>query len=189
MVAGPTGGVGNLLQGLGKYFSDSADALSRIPGGLSRLAENFTDRPLDTIASVANSFPQTRVQGQMLSGSAAIFGSLAANAARGLAFERSVIQALNIAKNTTKIEVEGIGRSIPDILLRGVSEIKSGIEISNSVQLRTQAAHAMLMGVPFNPIVSPATQRISQSVQQLVGSTGGTIQRFNPATGVFAPFP
>jgi hypothetical protein len=50
-----------------------------------------------------------------------------ANAARGLAFERAVIAALNAAKNKTKIHAPGLGRSIPDILNEGVTRNKERI--------------------------------------------------------------
>lgn len=43
------------------YLVDSWAALSRIPGDLQTLAEDFLDRPLETTTSLANSFPQTRV--------------------------------------------------------------------------------------------------------------------------------
>jgi len=93
-----------------------------------------------------------------------------------------------INKNTSKIVVEGLGRSVPDILLKGITEIKSGLEINNSVQLRVQAAYAMARRVPFNLIVSTSTQRVSKEVQEAVSKTGGTIQRFDSATGAFTPF-
>jgi Restriction endonuclease fold toxin 7 len=91
-------------------------------------------------------------------------------------------------KIRSKIEVEGVGRSIPDILNKGIKEIKSGVEIDSSQQLRIQADWAKKHGVPFNLIVGPATQRVSNSVKDLVSKTGGTIQRFDPATGSFTPF-
>jgi hypothetical protein len=95
---------------------------------------------------------------------------------------------LSAAKNTTKINVEGLGRSVPDILLKGVTEIKSGLEIDNSVQLRVQAAYAKSTRVPFNLVVSPTTQRVSENVKREIRQSGGTIQRFDPATGTFTPF-
>lgn len=166
------------------------DSILKPRDDLARLAQRFEDDPVNTILSVLNSFPQTRVEGGFL---AAVL-TILANAARGLAFERAVIDALNAArhttkikKNTSKIGVEGVGRSIPDVLHKGITEIKSGVEINNSVQLRVQAAYAKITGMPFNLIVSPSTQRISQQVKEAVRKTGGTIKRFDPATGTCTP--
>lgn len=170
------------------------DSILKPGDDLARLAERFADDPVKTTLSVLNSFPQTRIEGEFLASFAAVY-TILANAARGLAFERAVLDALNAArhptminKNTSKIGVEGLGRSVPDVLLEGITEIKSGVEINNSVQLRVQAAYAKATGVPFNLIVSPATQRISKYVEKAVAATRGTIQRFDPATGIFTPF-
>ena len=113
------------------------DTILKAGSDLARLAERLTNEPIETIDSVLNSFPQTRVEREFLAGIATVFATLAANAARGHAFEEAVRNALSAAKNTTKINVEGLGRSVPDILLKGITEIKSGLEINNSVQLRT----------------------------------------------------
>ncbi len=97
-------------------------------------------------------------------------------------------QTTKINKNTSKIAIEGLGRSVPDVLQRGIREIKSGVEIDNSLQLKIQAAYAQLFRIPFSLIVSPNTQRLSKPVRDAVEKTGGTIQRFDPATGTFTPF-
>ena len=52
---------------------------------------------------------------------------------------RAVSWTTKINKNTTKIGIEGPGRSVPDVLQKGITEIKSGVEINNSVRLRVQA--------------------------------------------------
>lgn len=170
------------------------DSILKAKDDLVRLAERLRNDPSATVQSILNSFPPTRVGGKVVGGLAAVL-TILANAKRGLDFERAVLHALNAAspttkinKNTGKISVEGIGRSIPDVLQKGIREIKSGVEIDNSVQLRVQAAYAKLFGVPFSLIVSPTTKRISQEVRKRVQETGGTIQRFDPATGVFTPF-
>lgn len=163
------------------------DSIVKAGSDLRRLAERFANDWREATASVLNSFPQTKVEGELFAGIAAAF-TILANAARGLAFERAALQALQAAKNTNKISVEGLGRSVPDILLQGLTEIKSGLEIDNSLQLRIQAAYARATGVPFNLIVSPTTQRISDSVKELVSGTRGTIQRFDPVTSTFTPF-
>ena len=163
------------------------DSILKFGSDMARLAERFADEPVETAASLANSFPQTRVEGEFLAGFAAVF-TILRNAVRGGEFERDVLKALEAAKNKVKIEAEGVGRSIPDILNKGIREIKSGAEIDTSRQLETQAAWAKEHGVPFSIIVGPATRRVSATVRKLVSDTGGTIQRFDPATGSFTPF-
>ncbi|MEN3381871.1 MAG: Restriction endonuclease fold toxin 7, partial [Hyphomicrobiales bacterium] len=180
---------GGLLQDLVNYASRSIEALSRIPGGLARLAEEFKAGPVDTISRVANSFPQTRVEGELLAGTTSIFATILANAKQGRAFETAALQALQLAKNKTMVPVPGVGRSIPDSLIRGVTEIKSGLEIDNSLQLIVHAAHARSQNIPFNLVVAPTTQRISKAVRDAVRLSGGTIQRFDSTTGKFGPFP
>jgi len=183
--AGVAQDLADALTSFGKRFYQ--DSILKAGSDLRRLAERFTDDWGATTASVLNSFPQTKIEGELLAGIAAGF-TILANAARGLTFERAVLQALQAAKNTNKISLEGLGRSVPDILLQGVTEIKSGLEIDNSLQLRIQAAYARATGVPFNLIVSPTTRRISDSVKELISGTRGTIQRFDPVTSTFTPF-
>jgi hypothetical protein len=170
------------------------DSILKAKDDLARLAERLRNDPSETVQSILNSFPPTRVGGKVVGGLAAVL-TILANAKRGMDFERAVLHALNaasptanVSKNTSKISVEGLGRSVPDILRKGIREIKSGVEIDNSIQLKVQAAYAELFGMPFNLIVSPATKRISQVVRNAVRKTGGTIQRFDPATGTFTPF-
>jgi hypothetical protein len=163
------------------------DTILKIGSDLALIAERFADDPGETADSLLASFPQTRVEGEFFAGFAAVF-TILANAVRGGEFERAVLKAMEAAKNPIKIEVEGVGRSIPDILKKGITEIKSGVEIDSSPQLRTQSAWAKEHGVPFNLVVGPATRRVSESVKELVYKTGGTIQRFDPATGSFTPY-
>jgi hypothetical protein len=179
---------GGLLQDLVNYASRSIEALLRIPGGLARLAEEFRARPADTISNVANSFPQTRIEGE-LAGTASILATILANAPKGRAFETAALQALQIAKNKHKVNVPGVGRSIPDSLIRGVTEIKNELRVHNRGQLRVHAAHAKSQNIPFNLVVSPTTWWISKDVEEAVRKSGGTILRFYPATGKFGPYP
>ena len=160
----------------------------------TRFADRFAEDPVGATLSVLNSFPHLRVEGEFAASFAAVW-TILANAVRGREFERVVFEALNAAqqaarinKNTTKISVEGVGRSVPDVLYQGIREIKDVAEIDSSVQLRVQFDYARAMGIPMSLIVSPGTKRISQAVRDMVFRTGGTIQRFDPATGAFTPF-
>jgi hypothetical protein len=146
--------LGEAITSFGKRFYE--DSILRAGSDLRRLVERFADEPIKTTLSVLNGFPQTKVEGEFLAAFAAVFNILA-NAKRGLDFERAVLDRLKVAKNKTKISVEGLGRSVPDaldLLVHGVTEIKSGLEIDNSVQLMVQAAYARIKGVPFNLVVS-----------------------------------
>jgi hypothetical protein len=163
------------------------DTILKIGSDLALFAERFADDPGETADNLLASFPQTRVEGEFFAGFAAVF-TILANAVRGGEFERAVLKALEAKKNKTKITVEGVGRSIPDILDKGITEIKSGVEIDSSPQLRTLSAYARKNRVPFNAVVGPATRRVSKTVQELVSDTGGTIKRFDPATGSIKPF-
>ena len=171
------------------------DSILKARDDLARLAERLRNDPSETVLSILNSFPQTRVEGEFVSGIAAVL-TILANAKRGLTIERAVIDALNapsqaikINKNTGKIGVDGLARrSVPDLLHRGITEIKSGVEINNSPQLVVQVAYCKAFRKPYNLIVSPTTKRISQKIKDAVRETGGTIQRFDPSTGVFTPF-
>ncbi|SPF44946.1 hypothetical protein SBDP1_520001 [Syntrophobacter sp. SbD1] len=108
------------------------------------------------------------------------------NAARGLEFESSVIDAIpGATKNTTSVTVPGLGTSIPDLMGDGITEIKSGINLSFTRQLQIQAGASE---GPFNLIVSPSTQNISGPLEQAVTQSGGAIQVFNPVTGAFRPW-
>jgi RHS repeat-associated protein len=157
---------------------------------VSGFASDFQRAPLDTISKLLNSFPQTRVEGE-LAGSLAAGATILQNAARGSAFEAAGIAAIDAVKNTTLISVPGIARSsIPDVLLGvGITEFKNAIEVNYTVQMRIQATYASLTGQPLNLVVSPVTQRVSAPLQQAIAATGGTIQRFDPATGIFSSFP
>ena len=163
------------------------DTILKIGSDMALLAERFVDDPGETADGLLASFPQTRVEGEILAGFAAVF-TILANAVRGGEFERAVLKALEAKKNTTKITVEGMGRSVPDILNNGITEIKSGVEIDSSPQLRTQSAYARNKREPYNIMVGPATRRVSKSVQDLVSRTGGIVRRFDPATGSIKPF-
>ena len=56
---------------------------------LARLAQRLRNDPGETVLSILNSFPQTRVEGKFVGGLAAVL-TILANAKRGLEFERTV---------------------------------------------------------------------------------------------------
>ncbi len=118
---------------------------------------------------------------------AAARARLARNAVRGRAFEKQVIKALGATKNTASVKVSGVGRAIPDVIDQGgFTEIKDVIDLSYTKQLQIQVAASP---GPFNLIVSPRTQTISDPLQRAVRNSRGTIRVFDPATGLFRPWP
>jgi hypothetical protein len=177
--------IGDHATRFGKRFYE--DTILRAGRELRQLAERFLDDQIGTTLSVLDSFPQTRTEGEFLAAFAAVF-SILAYTADGLKFESAVLTALNAAKNTTKVGPKGQRQSIPDILNKGVTEIKHKLTIDDSVQLRVQAAYARSIGVPFNLVVSPKTKRVSKTIRNAVRDSGGTIQRYDPETGIFTPF-
>ncbi len=126
------------------------------------------------------------------------------NRQNGLAFENSVVEVLSDvggAKNTQAFTITlDSGKSvttIPDLWgknVGGVLEAKNVINISNSDQFRAQLVHAMDNDLPFNLIVSPRTQHITEPLLKeidrvntnykiVTGHTAGGVYRFDPATG------
>lgn len=183
---------GDLLGEFGNAFADFGtrlyeDSILKARDDVTRLIERFSEDPVKTVHSILAGFPQTRIEGEFLANFIALF-TILANAKKGLEFERSVIAALKAEKNTTKISIEGLGRSVPDVLRKGITEIKARVEVNNSIQLKIQVAYAKIFKMPFNLVVSPTTKRISKSVEEAVEETGGTIQRYDPATGKFTPY-
>lgn len=112
------------------------------------------------------------------------------NSVNGWAFEGSGLKAMGLDKNTTRItEVTRSGESItivPDATIGGIKgtfvEFKNVINITNTSQFRGYAA----TGQPIILVVSPRTQTISQTVWDMVRTSGdktGAIIRFDPTTG------
>ncbi len=116
---------------------------------------------------------------------------VAANRTAGLAFQHSVLQALGANPNTVSLvgrTLRGATRStIPDALHAGLLEVKSGSYIAFTPQLQTQVSVATRLRQPLNMIVGPNT-RLSKQLQQAITGTGGSGQKFNPATGLFSPY-
>lgn len=78
----------------------------------------------------------------------------------------------------------------PDSIAHGVLEIKDKINISSTAQLRGVFDVAVnVLKQPFNLVVSMSNQSISASVQDMIYRSGGSIVRFDGATGTFLPWP
>ena len=118
---------------------------------------------------------------------AGAYSAVAANGARGLAFQQAATQALNEVQNEEPI-VNELGTSVPDIMNpSAITEIKDVAYQSFTQQMQIQQFQALQQGIPYNVIVNGSTQ-VSGPLLNAVLDTGGTVMRFNPATGAFTPY-
>ncbi|GMO63579.1 MAG: hypothetical protein Ta2A_10640 [Treponemataceae bacterium] len=104
-------------------------------------------------------------------------------------FERQVIEALGAKKNTLgipSVNNAGVeGKTIPDALFNGITEIKNAKNLSNTSQMQMQYNIAKSRQVPYNLIVSPRTETISAPLRVAVSDTGGVIKVYDPKTKMF----
>ncbi|MDR2637806.1 MAG: hypothetical protein LBB55_05650 [Zoogloeaceae bacterium] len=70
----------------------------------------------------------------------------------------------------------------------GMLEVKNVEKLSMSDQLRAQIQRAGELGQPFNLVVSPKTQYISGPLLEAIEEIGGSIYRYDPATGILTEF-
>ncbi|TDQ86204.1 filamentous hemagglutinin N-terminal domain-containing protein [Paraburkholderia silvatlantica] len=108
---------------------------------------------------------------------------------RGIQFQGDALSALGVPENTQRITVTLSNGSpvtvVPDALDGStIIEVKDVANLSNSNQFRGYLA----TGNPIQLIVSPNTQTISQPLQNLINTSGGSIRVFNSVTGIFSPW-
>ncbi|MFA5952536.1 MAG: RHS repeat-associated core domain-containing protein [Hyphomicrobium sp.] len=108
------------VQGFAGYLSSSAQGLARIPGDLAGLYQSFTRRPLETIESVANAFPQTKVVGA----GSAMFGVAA----------KSTLQASLLSRQFASQEIAG-----------GHAFVKHVVQGGEFLGIRTRAEFASII--------------------------------------------
>ena len=114
---------------------------------------------------------------------------LAANAKRGLAFERQVLAALRANKGRNAVStITSRVTTIPDLpigKLFGVTDIKDVKKASLTKQLRAQLAAAQTSGKPFSLIISTRTNKISRPLSEAIRRTNGKIFIFDSNTEKF----
>ena len=120
------------------------------------------------------------------------------NRRNGALFEKQVIEALShvgATKNTQLFTVQlddgSMVTTIPDLwgkTVGGLLEIKNVVDLSYRKQLRAQVRLANEERVPFNLVVSPRTQSISEPLRDAIKSTGGSVYKYDPNTGVLTNF-
>jgi hypothetical protein len=113
-----------------------------------------------------------------------------ANALRGNAFEREVLESLGLPKNRDiyigQLPSGAFKTTIPDIVKSGnfgIADIKDVRYASFSSQLRAQAELADYFNRPFSLIVSSSTQKVSLPLQRAIRASGGKVFEFDSATG------
>ena len=118
---------------------------------------------------------------------------LAINRANGLKFQEIVLKALGLQENKVPVtEVLPSGTKVTTIFdaknaITAV-EIKSSQTISTSNQFRAQIQYADDTGLQYQLIVGP-NSRVSGPLIRDINRINGTIQRFDPVTGKFSPYP
>ena len=193
-------GAGGIISG---GFTDWVDRKIGVDSGINRHSTAFHAGQITGVGYIAVStvvsgvgvvnavraYRAARVAGTI----APVLAQVVSNGIRGRAFEAGAIRALGATKNTATLTgrtLAGIAKTtIPDVVQAGhITEIKDVAQLSYSAQLQAQISIATARGIPYNLIVGLST-RISAPLLNAVRATGGSITRFDAATGVFRPFP
>ncbi len=130
-----------------KNFATSAynAVLAQPVKDINQFASDLWNSPLETTSRLLRSFPQTRVEGELITSVAAGTAYLQ-NFARGAASEARVLQDIGLTKNTQSV-ITTEGRSVPDALTDTLSvEIKDAAYVSRTSQIRIQTDAASASG-------------------------------------------
>jgi RHS repeat-associated protein len=164
-----------------------------IPGGDDRTyyvdAEEFGQELGEGVTELTFEAAQITVETAATSGALGWFARLRL---RGLLFERQALAAAGLRENKTAVTGRTsrgvVGRSVPDSLTGGITEVKDRRVVAYTRQLQIQADAALDRGVPFNLIVSPRTRHVTRNVEEAVDMTGGSIRVYNPETSTLTPW-
>ncbi|KQV81847.1 hypothetical protein ASD15_31425 [Massilia sp. Root351] len=109
------------------------------------------------------------------------------NNSSGNAFEQAVRKELGapLGAGSKPISIEGYVPDLPIGLEYGVTDVKNVVKLSNSDQLRAFAQHASDNGLPFNSIIGPRTESISEPLLDSIRRSGGNVIRYDPLTREF----
>lgn len=112
-----------------------------------------------------------------------------ANNARGNGFEQSVRADLGapLGAGSKPVSIDGYVPDLPVGPKYGVTDVKNVVNLSNSPQLRAFHQYAVDNNLPFNQIIGPRTQTISEPLLNNIRQTGGSVMRYDPATRQFTP--
>jgi filamentous hemagglutinin len=115
------------------------------------------------------------------------------NWVNGTTFQRQFSEATGLPLNTTSITVPlADGRQVTtifDISGRpvGLVELKNEVSLSMSDQFRAQIQYADQSKIPYNLVVSPSNQVISEPLWDAILRAGGKVFRFDPVTLKLTP--
>jgi hypothetical protein len=105
-----------------------------------------------------------------------------ANNKAGNGFEKKVRLELDvpIGRGSKPVKIAGYVPDLPVGSEYGVTEVKNVNYLCDSPQLQAFAQYAKDHELPFNLIVGPDTQRISQPLLDNVRATNGTVTEYDP---------
>ncbi|KQZ27064.1 hemagglutinin repeat-containing protein [Duganella sp. Root1480D1] len=109
------------------------------------------------------------------------------NNANGNVFEQTVRSELGapLGAGSKPTSIQGFVPDLPVGSQFGVTDVKNVVSLSNSNQLRAFYQYAVDNELPFNLVIGPRTQTISEPLLNSIRQTGGSVMRYDPVTRVF----
>jgi Restriction endonuclease fold toxin 7 len=106
------------------------------------------------------------------------------NNLNGNSFEKQVRTKLRtpIGKGSKPVSINGRVPDLPVGSKFGVTDIKDWMKIDKTDQLTEFYKYAKENNLPFNLIVSPRTNHISEPLLEMIRETSGNVRQFDPAT-------
>jgi len=103
-----------------------------------------------------------------------------ANNPEGNGFEQAVRTRLDapLGRGSKPLSIEGFIPDLPVGDTYGVTDVKNWIDLANSDQLRAFHQYAIDNGLPFNLVIGPRTETISEPLLDNVRQTGGRVTLF-----------
>ncbi|MGH2272881.1 RHS repeat-associated core domain-containing protein, partial [Anaerohalosphaeraceae bacterium U12dextr] len=181
----------------GEIILDTGITLGMAVGGI--LVARFVIQPLRAAVSpyingllnqlrFRNATPIPTIQSPITNPSRLLPGptQLELNQINGLSFEDAVRSSLRTTKGQSVVTSYGtVKPDFPVGNLYGVTDAKNVIKLSQSSQTRGFEEIARTQNMPFNLIISPRTETVSEPLKAAIYRTGGAIFEFNPTSGTF----
>jgi hypothetical protein len=175
-ITGPSGG----LLTIAGTTSDGTPVFQRVAGGSYFTVDSTTGNQVaelrsDTTNGITwNTLPST--------------SQISQNWASGRAFQNALNEATGLPENTTpKTVILPDGTTVTTIADNfgkpaGIVEAKDVVNLSMNNQLQAQLQIAEQDNIPFNLVVSPNNQVISQPLWNAIEEVGGKVYQYNPTT-------
>ncbi|MEI9983497.1 MAG: putative toxin [Aliidongia sp.] len=111
------------------------------------------------------------------------------NNTSGNAFEMAARKAAvaPTGRGSKPLSIQGYVPDLPVGPEFGVTDVKNVVDLSNSGQLRAFHRYAVDNKLPFNLIIGPRTETISEPLLDNVRETGGKVMLYDPITNRFSP--